>query len=97
MSLDADIAPKGIARSRESAAPSAAAPGRPRYTWQHVMRSTGLNMRGPSGYAVDTISVNYHGNNTTHFDALSHFIFNGQIYNGFPASAITHGARRKTT
>jgi kynurenine formamidase len=46
-------------------------------------------MRAPSGYAVDTIMVNFHGNNTTHFDALSHFIFNGHIYNGFPASEIT--------
>jgi kynurenine formamidase len=53
------------------------------------MRSTGLNMRGPSGYAVDSISVSFHGNNTTHFDALSHFIYNGHIYNGFPAASIT--------
>jgi kynurenine formamidase len=89
MSLDADIAPKG-------AAPEQVPPGgRPRYTWQHEMRSTGLNMRGPSGYAVDTISVNFHGNNTTHFDALSHFIFNGHIYNGFPASSITNWGAEK--
>jgi hypothetical protein len=71
MSLDADIAPKGTA-------PEADQPGRrPRYTWQHLMRSNGATMRGPSGYAVDTIEVNFHGNNTTHLDALSHFIFNG--------------------
>jgi kynurenine formamidase len=83
MSLDADVAPKG-------APPEPDQPGmRPRYTWQHVMRSTGVNMKAVSGYAVDTISVNFHGNNTTHFDALSHFIFNGHIYNGFPASDIT--------
>ena len=92
MSLDADIAPKGSPEA-EAPPPPPPAPGargpRPRYTWQHVMNSSGQNMRGPSGYAVDTISVNYHGNNTTHFDALSHFIFNGQIYNGFPASVIT--------
>ena len=44
-------------------------------------------MKGPSGYAVDSITVSFHGNNTTHFDALSHFIFNGHIYNGFPASS----------
>ena len=97
MALDADIAPKGSPEAENPPPPPQPAPdggrgGRgsfPRYTWQHVMRSTGLNMRGPSGYAVDTISVNYHGNNTTHFDALSHFIFNGHIYNGFPASVIT--------
>ena len=83
MSLDADIAPKGTA-------PEAEQPGRrPRYTWQHVMRSNSSTLRGPSGYAVDTIEVNFHGNNTTHLDALSHFIFNGHTYNGVPASEIT--------
>jgi kynurenine formamidase len=81
LSLDADIAPKGYTEPEGST--------RPRYTWQHVMRSSGQNMRAPSGYAVDTVSVNFHGNNTTHFDALSHFIFNGHIYNGFPATDIT--------
>ncbi len=83
MSLDADISPQG-------ARPESGQPGaRPRYTWQHVMRSTGVDMKGSSGYAVDTIFVNFHGNSTTHFDALSHFIYNGHIYNGFPASSIT--------
>jgi len=77
MSLDADIPPQN---------PQADAH---RYTWQHEMHSTGLSMKGPSGYAVDSISVTFHGNNTTHLDALSHFIFNGKIYNGFPASSIT--------
>ncbi len=94
LSLDADLAPKGSPEAENPVAPSAAG-GRPRYTWQHVMLTSGLSMRGPSGYAVDTIGVNYHGNNTTHFDALSHFIFNGQIYNGFPGSAITHWGAEK--
>jgi kynurenine formamidase len=107
MALDADLAPKGSpeaenppppAQPPSSQPPAEGGRGRgnaPRYTWQHVMRSSGVNMRGPSGYAVDTISVNYHGNNTTHFDALSHFIFNGHIYNGFPASAITNWGAEK--
>src|SRR5580698_514851 len=84
MALDADLAPKGSPEAENPPVQPPAEGGRgrgnaPRYTWQHVMRSSGVNMRGPSGYAVDTISVNYHGNNTTHFDALSHFIFNGHI------------------
>ncbi len=83
MSLDADIAPKDAPAEQPQAG------RRPRYTWEHTMRSNGLNMRGPSGYAVDSIAVTFHGNNTTHLDALSHFIFNGHIYNGFPASSIT--------
>jgi kynurenine formamidase len=98
MSLDADIPPKGSPEAEGPSPPPPATPntggrgnGRgnaPRYTWTHTMRSNGLNMRGPSGYAVDSISVSFHGNNTTHFDALSHFIYNGHIYNGFPASEI---------
>jgi kynurenine formamidase len=92
LSLNADLAPKG---SPEAENPAPAAGGRPRYTWQHVMLTNGVSMRGPSGYAVDTIGVNYHGNNTTHFDALSHFIFNGHIYNGFPGSAITNWGAEK--
>ncbi len=88
MSLDADIPPSGAAPPEPMPLQSAQKGG-PRYTWQHTMRSTGQNMRGPSGYAVDSITVSFHGNNTTHFDALSHFIFEGHIYNGFPASSIT--------
>jgi len=94
MSLDADIAPKG---TPPEPAPSASTGGRgrPRYTWEHTMRSNGLNMRGPSGYAVDTIASTYHGNNTTHLDALSHFIFNGHTYNGFAADTITEWGAEK--
>ncbi len=86
MSLDADLPPKGA--PPEPPPQPGAQGGFPRYTWQHTMRSTGQNMRSPSGYAVDSISVSFHGNNTTHFDALSHFIYEGHIYNGFPASSI---------
>jgi kynurenine formamidase len=84
LSLDADIAPKGAPEAQNPKPPA-----RPRYTWEHAMLTNGVNMRGPSGYAVDTIGVNFHGNNSTHLDALSHFIFEGHIYNGFPAADIT--------
>jgi kynurenine formamidase len=99
LSLDADIAPKGSTEA-ENPQPAPAPGGRgrgnmPRYTWQHAMRSTGQNMRAPSGYAVDSITVSFHGNNTTHFDALSHFIFEGHIYNGFPAASITQWGAEK--
>ncbi|MEP6716900.1 MAG: cyclase family protein, partial [Terriglobia bacterium] len=100
LSIDADIAPKGYEAPPPLPPPTPPAPGAAsgtpsgrgapsRFTWEHVMRSNGVSMRGPTGYAVDTISVNFHGNNTTHFDALSHFIFNGHVYNGFEAKEIT--------
>ena len=89
MSLDADIAPQGEAVE-------APQPGvRPRYTWQHEMRSNGSTIKGNSGYAVDSYSVLFHGNNTTHLDALAHFIYEGHIYNGFPASSITEWGATK--
>jgi len=95
LSLDADLAPKGSPEA-ENPKPVTGGPGyRPRYTWQHVMLTNGVDMRRPSGYAVDTIEVNFHGNSTTHFDALSHFIFEGHIYNGFPAAAVTHWGAEK--
>src|SRR5881396_950251 len=42
MSIDADIAPPGAtAAPSPSAPPVPAAPQRPRYSWEHVMRSNG--------------------------------------------------------
>jgi kynurenine formamidase len=89
LSLDADIPLQGAA----DAVPE---PGkRSRYTWKHVMMRDGQNMKTPSGYAVDSYEVTFHGNNTTHLDALSHFIFEGHIYNGFPAESITNWGATK--
>jgi len=90
MSLDADIPPPG-----ESAAPALATGGRqrPRHTWEHVMRSNGIGRT--EGYVVDSYSVSFHGNNTTHLDTLSHYIYGGKIYNGFPGDTINSwGATR---
>jgi kynurenine formamidase len=82
MSLNADIAPPE-------------GPGTSQFTWQHVMRTNGSTIKGSSGYAVDSYTVFFHGNNTTHFDALSHFIYEGHIYNGFPASTVTEWGATK--
>jgi kynurenine formamidase len=89
LSLDADIPLQGAT----DAVPE---PGkRSRYTWEHVMMRDGQNMKQPSGYAVDSYKVTFHGNNTSHLDALSHFIFEGHIYNGFPADTITQWGATK--
>ena len=73
MSLDADIPAQGQSSAR-------------RYTWEHTMRSNGAGRT--EGYVVDSYSVSFHGNNTTHLDALSHYIYGGKIYNGFPGDVI---------
>jgi len=40
-------------------------------------------------YAMDRLAVTYHGGAHTHMDALSHRLFDGKIYNGFPATEVT--------
>ena len=105
MSLDADIAKEGESvpaasntpttnnpsgtnnTAQRGAGPQRGGGGRGGPTWQHVMRSNGQNRQ--EGYVVDSYTVSFHGNNTTHLDALSHFIYNGHLYNGFPADSIT--------
>jgi len=60
-----------------------------RPTWSLASRPPGPDPRPLASYVVDTISVSYHGNNTTHLDALSHLYIQGQIYNGFPQTSYT--------
>src|ERR1017187_3682869 len=45
--------------------------------------------RDVTAYVVDTISVSYHGNNTTHLDAPNHIYYKGRLYNGYPQSSYT--------
>jgi kynurenine formamidase len=37
----------------------------------------------------DEYSVNYHGFTQTHLDALSHMVYKGKMYNGFPHTEVT--------
>jgi kynurenine formamidase len=65
-------------------------PGGPeRATWSLASRPPGPDPRPLAAYVVDTISVSYHGNYTTHLDALSHMYYKGQIFNGFPQTSYT--------
>jgi kynurenine formamidase len=40
-------------------------------------------------FAADRIAMNIHGNADSHLDALCHVAFDGALYNGVPASAVT--------
>jgi kynurenine formamidase len=54
--------------------------------------AAGLPERGGFGFADDVITLPTHG--VTHLDALAHVWEGGEMYNGFPASAVTsRGAR----
>jgi hypothetical protein len=40
-------------------------------------------------FAMDRIAMNIHGNADSHIDALCHVIFDGTLYNGISADAVT--------
>ncbi len=40
-------------------------------------------------FAMDRMAMNIHGNADSHIDALSHVIFDGTLYNGVSADAVT--------
>ena len=82
MSLDAGVAPPGTA-------PEAL----PKYTWQHTMQSNGIGRQ--DGFVLDTYSVSFHGSATTHLDALSHLIYHGKIFNGFPGDSTNNWGATK--
>ncbi|MEV6394628.1 cyclase family protein [Streptomyces sp. NPDC051907] len=60
-------------------------------------------MTGPSAqeltadglhFALDHIDMNVHGDADSHLDALCHVLYDGELYNGAPASSVTaDGAR----
>lgn len=55
--------------------------------FSHVMDATGSG--NPGQYAMDTVSVSYHGWAHTHMDALSHMFYQGHMYNGFSQKETT--------
>ena len=44
---------------------------------------------GPLTFACDYVGVEYHGDAHSHIDALCHVAYQGTLYNGVPASAVT--------
>jgi kynurenine formamidase len=44
---------------------------------------------GSMGFAKDYVGVDYHSDGHTHIDALCHVAYEGLLYNGVPAGAIT--------
>jgi len=65
--------------------PDCPAPAEVRMT-QHNDADVGL---GSMGFAKDFIGVDYHSDGHTHVDALCHVAYEGRLYNGLPADAVT--------
>jgi kynurenine formamidase len=57
----------------------------------HQMTHPGTSSAPGSGlsFATDRIAMNIHGNADSHIDALCHVIFDGTLYNGLSAGAVT--------
>jgi kynurenine formamidase len=57
----------------------------------HQMTSSAGDTDGASGlsFAMDRLAMNIHGNADSHIDAPCHVIFDGKLYNGIPADAVT--------
>ena len=57
----------------------------------HQMTHPGISLAPGSGlsFALDRLAMNIHGNADSHIDALCHVIFDGTLYNGVDARAIT--------
>jgi kynurenine formamidase len=86
-SLDADLPKEGPTSGPLPGGPRTE--GQPRTTWTLTSRPPGPDPRPKPAFVVDTIAVAYHGDATTHLDALSHIYYKGQIYNGFPQTSFT--------
>jgi kynurenine formamidase len=57
----------------------------------HQMTEPGISPMPESGlsFAMDRLAMNIHGNADSHIDALCHVIFDGTLYNGVDAHAVT--------
>jgi len=81
-----------LGRSVSMAAPigNQAAPDNPQPA-SHEMNSGPGTAPGTAGlvFAADRFAMNIHGDADSHLDALCHIIFDGHLYNGVPATAVT--------
>ena len=64
------------------------APDNPRPADHHM---TAFGAEGPVSLARDYVGVDYHNDTHTHIDALCHVGYDGSLYNGKPADAVTSG------
>jgi kynurenine formamidase len=86
---------RGRAVSLGAPVESSAAPDNPE-PCLHQMTSFSASPARPEGpstprltFAMDRFAMNIHGNADSHIDALSHVLFDGMLYNGIPAQAVT--------
>ena len=76
-----------------------AAPDAPRPPHYYMVRTGFDHKEGEPPerqVAIDYFGVVFHGHTVTHVDALSHFFWDGKMYNGFPMTDVSTDAGAKT-
>ena len=61
----------------------------PAVHYMTTIQEDGDNASGKLQFAKDFVGADYHHDGHTHIDALCHVIYDGSIYNGTPAGAVT--------
>ena len=49
----------------------------------------------PDPFAMETLTITFHGSAYTHMDALSHMFYKGQTYNGIAKERVDLEGRRR--
>lgn len=88
----AGLVREGTSVSLARNAETVAAPDNPT-PFLHEVLATGSEPGNQ--WAMDNFSVNYHGFAHTHIDSLCHLLYQGRMYNGYPASEISQAGTRK--
>jgi kynurenine formamidase len=63
----------------------------PAVHYMTTIQGDGSNESGKLQFAKDYVGADYHHDGHTHIDALCHVIYEGSLYNGTPAGAVTAG------
>jgi kynurenine formamidase len=61
----------------------------PALHYMTTTRDEGDDQAGKLEFAKDFVGADYHHDGHTHIDALCHVIYEGSLYNGIPAGAVT--------
>ena len=75
-----------VSLSRDADPVKAADNGRP---FARQMISSGIDPNPM--FAMDTYTMSHHGASLTHMDALSHMVYEGKLYNGYPQDQVNSG------
>ncbi|GAH75632.1 unnamed protein product, partial [marine sediment metagenome] len=71
-----------------------AGPDNPRPPAHYMVNTYDPSDTSGQQFATDYLAAEFHGDCSTHIDALCHVAYKGRIYNGKPLSSVTSGGAR---